>query len=560
MEGGPPEPVDASIRISENFKFFKKNIARLGDDLVAFCTGLNRLVIVDISLHRGQDNPQLIFESMNSTGLDLSQADLIRNFVLMGLKHKAQTDLYAKHWRPMEVAFGQEAYGKRFDGFMRHYLTMKNRELPKIGEVYKAFKNYAIPKIENDGMDALVADVHAYSGYYCAMALDKEKHRKLADAFADLDKFKVDVAFPFLLELYGDYASGQLSAEDFERAVRLVESYVLRRAICEIPTNSLNKTFASFGRVLKKERYLESIQAHFLLLPTYREFPSDDDFREQIIRRNIYTFRSRPYLLGKLENHGHREHVDVNEYSIEHILPQNKNLSKDWREALGHEWQKVQETWLHTLGNLTLTAYNSEYSDRSFSQKRDMKRGFRESKLYLNRDLGSLDTWNQETIQNRAAKLAETAVEVWAAPNLPAEILATYQPEEEQSSGYTIEKNHPNIATGSAMRPLFDAFRTEVLALDPNVREKIQKPYISYKANTNFVDVIPQANRLRLAINIPFSDISDIKGKAKDVSNRGSLGIGDTMVYLSKEEELRYVIGLVRQAFDMQLGNVESAG
>ena len=139
-----PEPDKPSLRIANNFEFFDKRVKALdATELVSLCKGLVKLTIVDVSLRRDQDNPQLIFESMNSTGRELSQADLIRNFVLMGLEPTDQTRLYEEHWRPMEIAFGQEAYGTHFDGFMRHYLTVKTREIPNVRAVYEAFKGHA---------------------------------------------------------------------------------------------------------------------------------------------------------------------------------------------------------------------------------------------------------------------------------------------------------------------------------------------------------------------------------------------------------------------------------
>ena len=270
-----PMPHEPSLRIKENFCFFEKAIQNLeADKIKQLCKGLTRLTVVDIALNRDHDNPQLIFESMNSTGRELSQADLIRNFILMGLEPNKQTDLYEKHWRPMEIAFGQEAYSMRFDSFMRHYLTYKTSEIPKLRAVYEAFKSHArSPKVASAGVDSLVADIHTHARYFCAMALDKEKDNTLAQAFRDLRDLKVDVAFPFLLELYNDYACGRLPKEDFIQAVRLVESYVFRRAVCAIPTNSLNKTFATFGRALQKDRYIQSMQAYLLNLPSYRRFP-----------------------------------------------------------------------------------------------------------------------------------------------------------------------------------------------------------------------------------------------------------------------------------------------
>ena len=509
------QPADQSLRVTENFAFFEEQLKNLGADLPTLCRGLAKLIVVDISLSRDQDNPQLIFESMNSTGRALSQADLIRNFILMGLEPAHQTRLYEDHWRPMEVGFGQEGYGSHFDSFMRHYLTFKTGEIPNVRAVYEAFKSHARkPDIAAAGVDALVEDVHAFAGYYCAMALGKEADKKLAEAFRDLRELKVDVAYPFLLELYDDFSNGSLESTYFEAAVRLVESYVFRRAVCAIPTNSLNKTFATFGRALQKTRYLESIQAHLLTLPSYRRFPGDDEFKREFVVRDLYNFPRRSYWLRRLENHGRKERVPVDEYTIEHILPQNENLSEPWQDELGPEWQRVQETWLHTPGNLTLTGYNAEYSDHVFSEKRDMKGGFRKSPLTLNEGLGGLDKWDEAAINNRAERLATAAVGVWAVPSLQAEVLDSYRTRREKPAGYTIAA-HPQLAMGSPMRELFEILRKDVLALDPCVSEEFLKLYVAYKAETNFVDIVPQKSRLRLSLNMQFHELHDPKGLAK---------------------------------------------
>jgi uncharacterized protein with ParB-like and HNH nuclease domain len=275
-----PQPKDHSLRVQANFEFFQKQVADPGT-AAALCKGLAKLIIVDISLSRDQDNPQLIFESLNSTGLELSQADLIRNFILMGLETPLQTRLYEQYWRPMEVNFGQEAYASQFDSFVRHYLTVKTGEIPTVRAVYEAFKQYARSGSVKS-VEELVADIRTYAGYYCAMALGGETDPNLKSAFHDIRELRVDVAYPFFLELYHDYATGVFLKEQLVQAVRLVESYVFRRSVCGIPTNSLNKTFATFGRSLKKDRYLESIEAHFLMLPSYRRFPSDEEFRREI--------------------------------------------------------------------------------------------------------------------------------------------------------------------------------------------------------------------------------------------------------------------------------------
>ena len=554
---GDERPQEHSIRVMQNFALFEELLASCKEDYTAVCKGLAKLVVVDIALNRDQDNPQLIFESMNSTGRELSQADLIRNFILMGLEPVLQTRLYEQFWRPMELAFGQEAYGTHFDAFMRHYLTVKTAEIPRLDEVYEAFKGHArSPKTAEAGIEALVKDIRDFARYFCAMALGAELDDELKLALHDLRELKVDVAYPFLLEIYRDYATGVLSKADLIEAVRLVEAYVFRRAICAIPTNSMNKTFGTFAKALKKDCYVESIKAHFLTLPSYRRFPEDDEFQRDIQTRDLYNFRSRSYWLRRFENYGRKERVAVDEYTIEHIMPQNEDLSASWKNALGSDWERVHKTWLHTLGNLTLTGYNSEYSDRPFLEKRDIAGGFRESPLRVNAGLGQLDRWNEDTIKARAIKMAANALNVWAAPELPPEKLAAYQPKAAEVATYSIE-DHPHLLT-SKMREVFAAFRKEVVALDPCVTEEFLKLYVAYKAETNFVDVIPQAKQLVLSLNMDFADISDPKGLCKDVSGLGRWGNGDVEARLSDLDELPYVIGLVRQSLERQLGGEES--
>lgn len=558
-----PMPSESSTRINENYALFQKLILQHENELEAICQGLAKLVIVDVSLDRSQDNPQLIFESMNSTGLELSQADLIRNFILMGLEPKLQTELYKTYWRPMEKGFGQAAYAVHFDAFMRHYLTAKTGEIPNVREVYTAFKAYA-RSLKGDTRD-LVADIHSYATYYCAIALGSEPDLSLKQAFHDLRELKVEVSYPFLLDAYNDYKHDRLSAEELAQIVRLVESYVFRRAICAIPTNSMNKTFAGLSRTLKKDRYLESVKAAFLILPSYRRFPNDEEFQREIKLRDLYNFRSRSYWLRRLENHGKKERIDVENYTIEHILPQNESLSKEWQAELGSDWQSVQQTWLHTLGNLTLTGYNSEYRDFPFAYKRDQVSdkdgnliGFAHSPLKLNLGLGKVTVWNEDAIKARADRLALEAAKVWAAPQLPADVLDAYRPATAKpGQQYSID-DHSFLASGP-MRELFELFREAVLSLDPCVTEEFLKLYVAYKAETNFVDVVPQAKRLRLSINMPFHEIDDPRGICVDVTNLGRWGNGDVEVGLSAKEDLPYVIGLVRQSFDRQMGGPQDA-
>ena len=544
------DPRNFSVRIKNNFEFFTNKIAEEKDDLSVICKGLAKLIIVDISLSRDQDNPQLIFESLNSTGRELSQADLIRNFVLMGQEPQLQTKLYNEFWRPMEIGFGQEGYTAYFDGFMRHYLTVKTGTIPKESEVYEAFKKYArSPEVA--GVESLVADIRRFAGYYCAMALGAEDEPELKLAFHDLRELKVDVAFPFLLEIYYDYDKQVISSGELLEIVRLVESYVFRRAVCSIPTNSMNKTFGNFSRNLKKDRYLESVKANFLLLPSYRRFPDDEEFKRELKIKDLYNFRSRSYWLRRLENYDRKERVHVDEYTIEHIMPQNENLPDKWKAELGTDWERIQKTYLHTLGNLTLTGYNSEYRDRPFMEKRNMKGGFAVSPLKLNKEIASKEHWKEQDILDRAEVLSTHAANVWVAPAVEIDVLKAYKTKAE-TTDYSID-DHPYL-NAEPLRSVFEELSKRILALDPCVTEMFLKLYVAYKAETNFVDIVPQAKRLRLSLNIAFTEINDPRGICKDVSALGRWGNGDVEVGLSSLEEIPYIMGLVRQSFDRQMG------
>ena len=545
---GKKEPEQASQRIVENFTFFTKKIAAADLDVVY--NGIQKLMIVDVRLQQGLDNPQMIFESMNSTGKALTQADLIRNFVLMGLPHEKQTKLYNEYWRPMEVLFGAENYNKYFDDFMRFFLVIHtgNHRIRK-DEVYTEFKAYS--RKEED--EALLASLLEFARHYCCIALGNEKDPALAPVFHDIRELRADVCYPMLMEIYHDYEHHRLSKEEFVEISLLVESYVFRRAVCDIPTNSLRQTFATFGSKLKKDRYVESLRAAFLLLPSYRRFPGDDEFKRHLQARNLYKFNRRSYWLRRFENHGRKERVHVQDYTIEHIMPQNETLNAEWMEALGEDWQRVHNQYLHTLGNLTLTGYNSEYSDRPFFEKRDMEGGFAQSPLKLNEGLGTCKQWDEAAIQARAVRLAKGAVNIWQAPALTEDILDAYrEKKDDTSTEYSID-DHPYLAAGHT-RELFDAFRKEVLALDECVREEFLKLYVAYKAETNFVDVVPQARRLRLSLNMEFHEIDNPRNICKDVTNMGRWGNGNVEVALEHSEDLPYVIGLVRQALERQLG------
>jgi len=550
---GTEPPSGTASRVLDNAEYFRAKFRNRQLDVAAVCRGLSKLQVVDVKLQLGLDHPQLVFEAMNSTGKKLSQADLIRNFVLMDLPGDEQNKLWKTFWRPMELDFALAGAEWRFDEFVRHYLTVVTGNIPRVDDIYDAFKDYAASRLRSgETIDALVLELREYSKRYCAIALGKEPDDDLRAAFDDLAQIRADVVHPFLLEVYTDYSMGLIDPDIVIEIVHMVTSYIFRRAVVGLATNSLNTTFQTFGRALRKDRYLESVKAHFLRMQGYRSFPADAEFEEKLTTFDAYHFKRRSYFFRKLENVGRKEPVPTDEYTIEHVLPQNEDLRPEWRTALGPEWQEIQAKYLHTLGNLTLTGYNSEYSDRPFSEKRDMKGGFRESPLRLNRGLGSLDTWNEATIRSRAVRLAGEALGIWTRPDLPPETLAAYE-EPRTEIGYSIA-DHPNL-----LRPerhaQFELLRETVLALDPSISMEFLKVRVSFRAETTFLDVIPQAGRLILVLNIPARELRDDRGLARDVSDIGHWGVGDTQVALEDGSDFAYVMGLVRQAYEFQMAD-----
>jgi uncharacterized protein with ParB-like and HNH nuclease domain/predicted transport protein len=540
-----PLPKEISPRVRDNYEFFKSQIT--SDNIEAIYNGIQKLFIVDVALERGKDNPQLIFESLNSTGLELSQADLIRNYVLMGQEPAIQKHLYENYWLPMEQSFGNK-YAAVFDGFMRHYLTVKTGKISRINEVYEEYKEYTQGKIVPDKIEALIKDIFDYSTYYTRMALFQEPDKALREAFKDLNVLKVDVAFPMLLELYKDFYNDLISSEKLLKIVRYIESYVFRRVICGIPTNSLNKTFAGFMKSVDKENYVESLKAHFLLISSYRRFPSDTEMRRELLIKDVYNYRSRNYLLRKLENRDRKERVNVEEYTIEHIMPQNPNLSAQWKTDLGKKWESVQEKYLHTIGNLTLTGYNSELSDLPFFTKKTMKGGFRDSPLRLNRNVANKESWNEKSIISRANELIEKTIEIWSCPSLDESVLEKYRESltKKSKAKYTLEHYHMD----KDILELHEHLKKRILNLDSSVSEEYKKLYIAYKTSTNFVDIVPQKKKLRLSLNLRMDEIHDPKKLCKDVTNLGRWGNGDVEVGLSSLEEIDDIMDLIHQSYE----------
>lgn len=542
-----PIPDDTRSKLLDNYKFFAGKIADKELQPAEVYESIGKLQIVNITLDRSVDDAQAIFESLNSTGKELSESDLIRNYVLMGLEPTEQTYVYEHLWRPMELLFVYETQDSVMDRFFRDYLTMKITRIPKQDRVYEEFKLYHL-NCEFSTIRELCQDLLTNAKYYTDMVFKRSSNPALKSLYEDINDLRMEVSYPFLLKVHNDYAEGIISEDDLKLIIRLCISYVFRRSICDIPTNSLNKTFATLKNEIKPDDYVNSIKAFFVMRNDYKEFPDDDKFAAAFVSRDIYTMRSRNFILSHLENYGNKAPIIIENYTIEHIMPQNSSLSPEWQQMLGAKWREVQKTYLHTIGNLTLTAYNSEMSDHPFMVKMDMEGGFKESALRLNAYVVKLNEWNEQTIKERAALLADKAKQIWAYPDMTAAELAPYQTVEKPAERYSLETYDTNVFT----KTLFEVLDRRIQNLSPDVKREFKKLYVAYKLDTNFVDIVFQKQRLRISVNMKFSEVIDPNGICRDITGIGRWGNGDVELYMEHTSDVDQIMEIVEQSYRLQ--------
>ncbi len=542
-----PIPDDTRSKLLDNYKFFAGKIADKELQPAEVYESIGKLQIVNITLDRSVDDAQAIFESLNSTGKELSESDLIRNYILMGLEPTEQTYVYEHLWRPMELLFVYETQDSVMDRFFRDYLTMKITRIPKQDRVYEEFKLYHL-NCEFSTIRELCQDLLTYAKYYTDMVFKRSSNPALKSLYEDINDLRMEVSYPFLLKVHNDYDEGIISEDDLKLIIRLCISYVFRRSICDIPTNSLNKTFATLKNEIKPDDYVNSIKAFFVMRDDYKEFPDDDKFTAAFVSRDIYTMRSRNFILSHLENYGNKAPIIIENYTIEHIMPQNSSLSPEWQQMLGTNWREVQKTYLHTIGNLTLTAYNSEMSDHTFMVKMDMEGGFKESALRLNAYVVKLNEWNEQRIKERAALLADKAKQIWAYPDMTAAELAPYQTVEKPAERYSLETYDTNVFT----KTLFEVLDRRIQNLSPDVKREFKKLYVAYKLDTNFVDIVFQKQRLRISLNMKFSEVIDPNGICRDITGLGRWGNGDVELYMEHTSDVDQIMEIVEQSYRLQ--------
>ena len=547
-----PISEDEDSRIYANYLFFKQKVAEGAITPTEIYESISKLDIVGIILDRAQgDDPQLIFESLNSTGMDLSKSDLIRNFILMGLDNEEQKMVYKNYWHPFENYFPLQEDSERMDRFFRDYMTMKKGAFVKFDDIYEAFKEYA-SNSEFSISKELAEDILTYGDLYTNITSEDKNlpasQQPLESLFEEIRSLRMEVAYPFLMKVYLDFVKEVISLDDFAEILKLTIAYVVRRAICEIPTNSMNKTFATMKNIIRNDDYLNSVKAAFYFFDTYKRFPDDKEFKAALCSRNMYKVRISKYIYVKLENEGNKEPIPYLGYTTEHILPQNKNMRDEWKQALGENYADIQAKYIDSLGNLTLIRYNSEMGDKPFAEKLEV---YKESAMHnLNKYVVQQSTWNEQTIVERSEILSTCACEVWKAPVLSAETEEKYKPQEETVK-QEYDFDHYNI-NEAFVKMLYLKLNEAIMALEPKAKVEYKKLYIAYKLKTNFVDIVVQKSRLRLAVNLDFDEVYDPTGICKDVTDFGRWGNGDVEIGFDSLSMLDATMEIIKQAIDKQ--------
>ena len=430
------EKNDKNSNLTFNYEYFYNRIQKEEISIEELYDALFALEIINIEL-TSDDDPQLIFESLNSTGVALSEGDKIRNFILMGLPSKLQNVYYEKYWNKIELC-------TRYDvsSFVRDYLSVKQQAIPSMNRVYVTFKAY----VDDNGCETepLLKELLEYAQWYEILLKGSIPDKQLGACILRLNRLETTVTRPFFMEVLRLHDKEKLSIKDMRDIFLFTENYLFRRTICDLPTNTLNKIFLMLHREIVRydgttDNYVEKFKYALLSKGERGRFPNDIEFEEAFSARQVYLMNSKNkvYILERFENYGTIEdkdvyrHCDDGEYSIEHIMPQH--LTPSWIKALGSDYEQIHETWLHRIANLTLTGYNSKYSNSDFLDKRDMKNGFNESGLRLNFWVSQQKKWTLVELEQRNALLMGKAMEIWAMPS------TTFKPAEKQLDSYTLE-------------------------------------------------------------------------------------------------------------------------
>ena len=412
-------------RIIDNYNFFYNTLNK--DNFSIVTEGLNRLLFVEISLERGKDDPQRIFESLNSTGLELSQADLIRNYILMGLEPREQVRVFENYWEIIEnnakIETSQES---KVSELIRDYLTLINKKIPNKSKVYEEFKA-RFKKRDVDFYQNTLQTIKQYSVIYNKLLnpsneTDVEIQRELRS----IKQLEINVSYPFLLPVYDDYITNGIDKNTFIEVLRLIQSYTWRRFILGLPTNALNKIFMTLYTDVDKSNYLKSIEKALIKKRSSQRFPNNIEIEASLKDKDLYNTqaKNRLYYFEQMEHFRNPERVDLSsaDITIEHIFPQNPDIK--WKSDITDtDYKLFSEKYLNTIANLTLSGNNGALGNKSFSEKRDMnkdegRQGYAYSNLWMNEALKTKEVWNIEELEERFKLLYNRYTSIWKYPSI----------------------------------------------------------------------------------------------------------------------------------------------
>lgn len=551
---GQPAPKDSGSRVLDAYEFFQDRLAEGVDPRVVY-SGIGRLLVVDVTLDRAVDDPQLIFESLNSTGLDLSQADLIRNFILMGLPEAQQTQLFGSYWQKIDDLF--RGASSTFDAFARDYLALKTGapQQVKAEDVYQEFRHFFRSREATFGLEESLKDILRFARFYAAFALGKDVPPKIAPVLGRVSRL-AEVTAILVMQLFDLHAQGVLSIDEFAEALELLESYVFRRSVCGLQTRGYWQVFAAMAHRLTATSPLATLKAVIFRQRDSYRFPKDVEFRDALRTRDIYGMkRTLHYLLTRLENFDTKEPTDTSSYTVEHVLPQNERLSPAWREMLGADWQQVQQAWVNRLGNLTLTAYNSSYSDRPFEEKKTIKGGFNESAVRLNKSIREAAKWTVSEVEARGTALAERALQIWK-PLVVGEA-ALKAVAQDDLRARAAKRSLESVTMSAESAALFSLLRPRLMALDPGVIEVPEATSVAYHAADGdfFLEILPRTHRLVVLLNVERNECSHMDDEVIDTSDRSfflnAVNVAPTAYKLNSAAQLEGLMKLARQAHDL---------
>lgn len=538
--------------ILEAYMFFRSELERPSCDPAAVFRGIASLNIVDVALERGVDNPQLVFESMNSTGIDLRQSDLVRNYLLMELDEKDQTRLYDEYWSKIESFYRTSE--NALDWFLRDYMALEQKltQPIRLDRVYEEFKVFWNTNSQTT-IEKLLVDMTRVSRTYASfLGIAEMKRPWLADAMRHMRSLSTTQGL-VIMRLYDFHDKGQLSQDEFIRAVELIESYLLRRSVLGLQTRGYWSVFARISLELNPESAFESLQVAFARLRGHVRFPNDEEFRRGLLDHDLYGLRVCKHLLDRLENAGHAEPSPVHNYSIEHIMPQEISESSEWQEMLGENWAEIHETQLHRLGNLTLTAYNSRYSNRPFEMKKTIEGGFQQSAVRLNRDVAESDAWTATEIRQRGSRLASRALEIWGHHGANAESIQAAEIRDLKRRAAILDAS--DLEMEDSIRKLLDNIRQSIGNLGC-VIEVVERRSVCCYGPQFFAELLPRPTVCRIILPLEFSEIEKPPELTvydtstwKFVPNRVHTDC-DVVIDVARMEHVPAALSLVRQAWD----------